>query len=117
MCRYIIITLTWLPPYLTFKSEENLSPINDSESLNFESINYNPWDNDEVIFLVEVCDPNSNFYNANVQKSDTPHISSEEFPSLRMNTEQNDFSILHLNIRSIKKSFFRKHGWMMTSIT
>ena len=66
MCRYIIITLTWLPPYLTFKSEENLSPINDSESLNFESINYNPSDNDEVIFLDEVCDPNSNFYNANV---------------------------------------------------
>ena len=36
---------------------------------------------------------------------DTPYISSEEFPSLRINTEQNDFSIFHLNIRSIKKFF------------
>ena len=31
-----------LPPYLTFKSEENVSQINDSESLNFESLNIIP---------------------------------------------------------------------------
>ena len=49
--------------------------------------------------------PDSNFYNANVRKSDTPYISSEVFPSLRINTEQNDFSIFHLNIRSIKNFF------------
>ena len=52
--------------------------------------------------LDEACDPDTNFYNANVQKLDTPHFSSEEFPSLRINIEQNDFSIFNLNIRSIK---------------
>ena len=63
---------------------------------------------------------------------DTPYISSEEFPSWGINTEQIDFSIFYLNIRSIKKTLgisnffylvrisplvwyvFRKHGWMRT---
>ena len=71
--------------------------------MNFEFLKYNPSDNNEVTVLDEARDPNSNFYNANVQKLDTPYISSEEFPSLRINTEQNDFSMFHLNIRSIKK--------------
>ena len=82
-----------------------LSQIKDSESLNFESLKYNSSDNNEVILLDEACHPDSNFYNANVQKLDTPYISSEEFPSLGINTEQNDFSIFYLNIRSIKKNF------------
>ena len=84
-----------------------LSQIKDSESLNFESLKYNSSDNNEVISLDEACQPDSNFYNANVQKLDTPYISSEEFPSLRINTEQNDFSIFHLNIRSIKIFFWK----------
>ena len=91
-----------LPLYLAFKSEENVSQINNSESWNFESLKYNRRDNNEVILLDEIFDPHSNFYNANVKKSDTPYISSEEFPSFRINTQQNDFFILHLNIRSIK---------------
>ena len=34
------------------------------------------------------CDPDFNFYNANVQKLDTPYISSQDFPSLRKTSEQ-----------------------------
>ena len=75
LCRYIIITLLRLSLYLTFKNEENVSQTKDSLYLNFESLKYNPSDNREVILLDEVCDPNSNFYKANVQKLDTPCIS------------------------------------------
>ena len=39
----------------------------DSESLNFGSLKYNPSNNKEAILLEEVCDPDSNFYNANVK--------------------------------------------------
>ena len=92
-----------------------LSQIKDSESLNFESLKYNSSDNNEVILLDEACHPDSNFYNANVQKLDTPYISSEEFPSLRINTEQNDFSIFHLNIRSIK-IFFGNFNLFLSSL-
>ena len=44
------------------------------------------------MLLGKACFPDSNSYNANAQKLDTPYISSEEFPSLRINTEQNNFS-------------------------
>ena len=71
--------------------------------MNFEFLKYNPSDNNKVIVLDEARGPDCNFYNANVQKLDTPYISSEEFPSWRINTEQNDFFMFHLNIRSIKK--------------
>ena len=71
--------------------------------MNFEFLKYNPSDNNEVIVLDEARGPDCNFYNANVQKLDTPYISSEQFPTLIINTEQNDFSMFLLNIRSIKK--------------
>ena len=63
---------------------------------------YNPSDNNEVILLDEACDPDSKFYKVNVQKLHRPYIFLEEFPSLRINTEQNGISIFNLNIRSIK---------------
>ena len=49
-------------------------------------------------------DLDCNFYNANVQKLDRPYTFSQEFPSLSINTEQNDFPILYLNIRCIKNT-------------
>ena len=45
-----------LSSYLTFKSEEIVSQSNDSQSLNFASLKYNPPDNNEVILLDEACD-------------------------------------------------------------
>ena len=69
LCRYIVIKLLRLPICLTIKSEENVSQINHSESLNFESLKYNLPDNNEVILLYKACDPDSYFYNAKVQKS------------------------------------------------
>ena len=42
------------------KREENLSQIKDSESLNFECLKYNLLDNNEIVLLDEVCDPDSN---------------------------------------------------------
>ena len=83
-----------LPPYLTFKSEDIVSQINDSEHLNFEFLKCNPSDNNEVILLDKACDPNSNLYSANFQKLDTPYISSEECLSLRINKEQNKMDFL-----------------------
>ena len=46
---------------------------------------------------------------------DTPYISSEEFPILRTNTEQNDFSIFHLNIRSVK-NFYGNFNFFLSSL-
>ena len=59
------------------KSKENVSQINDSESLNFEFLKYNASDNNEIILVDEECNPDSNSYNANVRKLDAPHIFSE----------------------------------------
>ena len=52
----------------TFKSEENISQINDSEPLNIESLKYN-LSNNEVILLDKAWDTDFNFYDANFQKS------------------------------------------------
>ena len=67
--------LLTLPPYFIFKSKENVSQINDSESSNFAYLKYNLSDNNKVILLDKACDPDSNFYDANVQKLGTPYIS------------------------------------------
>ena len=76
-----------------------------SEVLNFESLKFNPFDSSEKILTDKSFDPDLNFFNSNIGNLDTPYISHEEHKNLNENGSAVMFSILHLNIRSIKKNF------------
>ena len=45
------------------------------------------------------------FFNLKTQNLDSPYILSEEFQKFIDSSSHDSFSILHLNIRSIKKNF------------
>ena len=68
-----------------------------SEVLNFESLKFNSFDSS--------FDPDLNFSNSNIGNLDTLYISHEELKNLNENGSADTLSILHLNIRSIKKNF------------
>ena len=51
------------------------------------------------------CDPDKNFFDTDIQNIDTPYILPEEFESFSCKLNSKSFSILHLNIRSLKKNF------------
>ena len=76
-----------------------------SEVLNFESLKFNPFDSSEEILTDKSFDPDLNFFNSNIGNLDTPYISHEEHKNLNENGSADTLSILHLNIRSIKKNF------------
>ena len=65
-----------------------------TEIKNFEKLKYKITDNNDIL-LDDSCDPDINF--------DTPYLMPEEFHNFHSNL-LNQFSILHLNIRSIKKN-------------
>ena len=62
-------------------------------------------DNSEDILLDNSCDPDVNFFSLKTQNLDTPYILPEEFQKFVGSSSHDSFSILHLNIRSIKKNF------------
>ena len=74
----------------------------DPERPNFENLRYNLVDNSDDILLDNSCDPDVNFFSLKTQNLDTPFILTEEFVG---SSSHDSFSILHLNIRSIKKNF------------
>ena len=73
--------------------------------LNFASLKFNPFDSSEEILTDKSFDPDLNFFNSNIGNLDTPYISHEEHKNLNENGSADTLSILHLNIRSIKKNF------------
>ena len=79
--------------------------INDSEILNFESCKYSISANTHEILLDNYCDPDINFFDTNIQNIDIPYILPEEFESFPSKLNSKCFSILHLNIRNLKKNF------------
>ena len=76
-----------------------------SEVLNFESLKFNPFDSSEEILTDKSFDPDLNFFNSNIGNLDTPYISHEQRKNLNENSSAETLSILHLNIRSMKKNF------------
>ena len=72
----------------------------DTEIKNFEKLKYKITDNNDIL-LDDSCDPDINFLNGKFQSFDTPYLMPEEFHHFYSNS-LNQFSILHLNIRSIK---------------
>ena len=84
----------------------------DTEVKNFKKLKYKITDNN--ILLDDSCNPDINFFNGKFQSFDTPYLMSEEFQNFHSNS-LNQFSILYLNIRSIKK-FFEHFKLFLNSI-
>ena len=64
---------------------------------------YNISDNTDIL-LDDSCDPDVNFFNKKFQSLDTPYLMPGEFHNF-LDNSSDQFSVLHLNIRSIKKNF------------
>ena len=71
---------------------------------NFETLKYDPSESSGNIFLDNSCDPDLHFFNTNNQNLNTPHILYKEFQNFLDDDISESFSILHLNIRRIKKN-------------
>ena len=84
--------------------EVNTGEKSNSESQDSETLKYNIADNTPAIVLDNSCDLDVNFFNVNFQNFDTPYLLPEKFHDFLDNTSPNYFSILKLNIRSIKKT-------------
>ena len=75
----------------------------DNETKNFETLKYNISDNSDIL-LDDSCDPDVNFFNKKFQSLDTPYLMPGEFHNF-LDNSSDQFSVLYLNIRSIKKNF------------
>ena len=76
----------------------------DPERPNFENLKYDIVDYSDDILLDNSCDPDVNFFSLKTQNLDTPYILLEEFQKFVGSSFHDSFTILHLNIRSIKKN-------------
>ena len=84
----------------------NTSESSESEIESFENLKYSIADNNNNILLDDSCDRDVNFFNVNFENLNTPYLFPEDFNSAYENeSPSNYFSVLHLNIRSIKKNF------------
>ena len=76
------------------------SPVQESFD-NFENLKFDPFESKNVL-LNDSNDPDKNFYN-NIQAIDMQYCLPSLSEKLRINSE--NFSMIHLNIRSAKKNF------------
>ena len=80
------------------------SPVQESFE-NFENLKFDPFKSKDVL-LDDSNDPDKNFYN-NIQAVDTQYYLPSELLSLseKLHINSENFSRIHLNIRSAKKNF------------
>ena len=84
----------------------NTSESSESEIESFENRKYSIADNSNNILLDDSCDPYVNFFNVNFENLNTPYLFPEDFNNAYENESSSIYlSILHFNIRSIKKNF------------
>ena len=83
----------------------NIQEIRGTDSWNFETLKYNITNESNDILLNNAYDPDLNFFSKNVKNLDTVYVLPEEFHGSLEKPVTSHFSILHLNIRSIKKHF------------
>ena len=83
----------------------NIQEIRGTDSWNFETLKYNISNESHDILLNNAYDPDLNFFSKNVKNLDTVYVLPEDFHDSLEKPITSYFSILHLNIRSIKKNF------------
>ena len=84
----------------------NTSESSESKIESFENLKYSIAVNNNNILLNDSCDQDVNFFNVNLENLNTPYLFPEEFNSAYENESSSTyFSILDLNIGSIKKNF------------
>ena len=83
----------------------DLKSYSGSEYPEYETLKYEIAENFDDILLNDSCDPDVNFFNLKTQNLDTPYVLPEEFKQFHNDPSHDSLSILHLNIRSIKKNF------------
>ena len=81
----------------------NTSESSESEIESFENLKYSIADNNNNILLDDSCDLDVNFFNVNFENLNMPYLCPEDFNSAYEN--ESYLSILHFNIRSVKKNF------------
>ena len=89
--------------------QTNENETNEHVALNFKTLKYDPSENFGDILLDHSCDAYpyrslSYFFNTNIQNLNTPYILPEEFQNFSDDDISESLLILHLNIRSIKKT-------------
>ena len=65
---------------------------------------YSLLDDNDDILLYSSCDPDLNFFKNNLRNLDTKYLFPDQSHNFLDNSTTDCFSILHSNIRSIKKS-------------
>ena len=96
------------------KLQTNENKTNEHVALNFETLKYDRSESSGNILLNNSCDTVLHFFNANIQNLDTRYILPEEFQNLFDDDISESLSILHLNIRSIKKNFETFNNFLST---
>ena len=74
---------------------------------NFECLSFDPFSLQEN-FMNNECDPDVNFYQTNVSNVEANYFLIKIFTEVKSSLasfDPNAFSVLHLNIRSMKKNF------------
>ena len=91
---------------MSFKMNADGKEKYDTETKNFETLKYNISDNTDIL-LDDSCDPDVNFFNKKFQSLDTPYLMPGEFHNF-LDNASDQFSVLHLNIKSIRLGYYRK---------
>ena len=90
---------------LLIQDEFKYTRILGTDSWNFETLKCNISNESNDILLNNAYDPDLNFFSKNVKNLDTVYVLPEDFHGSLEKPVTSYFSILHLNIRSIKKHF------------
>ena len=87
------------------KLQTNENETNEHIALNFKTLKNDRSESSGDILLDNSCHPDLHVFNTTIQNLDTPYILPEEFQNFLDDDISESLSILHLNIRSIKKIF------------
>ena len=90
---------------LLIQDEFKYTRILGTDSWNFETLKCNISNESNDILLNNAYDPDLNFFSKNIKNLDTVYVLPEDFHDSLEKPITSYFSILHLNIRSIKKNF------------
>ena len=78
-----------------------------TQNINFESVNFNPFETSKSILLNNDFDPDNNLFNEDCfQNLNAKYFTINETKNTFQNSNSDSsLSILHLNIRSMNKNF------------